>query len=323
MIILTGGSGFIGSCFLKKLNSEGINDIIVVDHLGEDNKWRNLTGKEMNIYYHKKDFIDIIKKSEIDPQEIQYIIHLGACSATTEQDADFIMHNNFSYSVELAKFAVNNSIPFMYASSAATYGDGTGGYSDYEFDNIKPLNPYGLSKHLFDKWIINNEFTDKVVGLKYFNVFGPNEYHKGAMTSMVYKAFRQINQKGEIELFKSNTSEYGDGGQMRDFIYVKDAINIMWEIFKKGKNFSGIYNIGTGIPHTWNELAESIFEAMHKPVNIKYIDMPEILSRQYQNFTKAEMQKLRFAGINYQFTELKESIADYVNNYLQQDYKIF
>ena len=323
MIILTGAAGFIGSCFLRKLNSEGISDLIIVDHLGNDNKWRNLTGKEINLYYHKKDFRKALKRGEINPKEIDYIIHLGACSSTTERDADFIMDNNLSYSVELANFALANDISFMYASSAATYGDGSDGYSDYEFDHIKPLNPYGLSKHLFDKWIINNKYDGRVVGLKYFNVFGPNEYHKGGMASMVLKAFQQIREKGEIELFKSNTPEFPDGGQMRDFIYIKDVIEVMWQIFKKGKNINGIFNLGTGKTHSWNELATAVFEALDKPVNIKYIDMPTPLTKQYQNYTKADMEKMKKAGIDYNFTEFKDSIFDYTNGYLQQDYKIY
>ncbi len=322
MIILTGGAGFIGSCFLRKLNSEGIKDIIVVDHLGNEDKWKNLTGKELSIYYHKRDFRNLLKENLLNPADIQYIVHMGACSATTERDSDFIMDNNFSYSVELAEFAIQNEIPFMYASSAATYGDGKDGYSDNEFDLIKPLNPYGLSKHLFDKWIINNKHYNQVIGLKYFNVFGPNEYHKKSMASMVFKAFEQINNNGTINLFKSNSSEFTDGGQMRDFVYVKDVINIMWEFFSKGKNFKGIYNLGTSIPHTWNELAEAVFSAMGKPININYIDMPAELNKQYQNYTKAEMTKLEKAGIKYKFANFNDSINDYVKNYLMQNNKI-
>lgn len=323
MIILTGGAGFIGSCFLSKLNSMGIKDVIVVDNLGTENKWKNLNGKDFYRYYHKTEFRDIIRNNPASLGEIDYVAHLGACSSTVECDADYIMDNNTAYSIDLLKFAVEKDIPFMYASSAATYGDGTEGYSDDKFDELRPLNPYGFSKHQFDKWVINNRLVDKVIGLKYFNVFGPNEYHKGNMASMVYKSFNQVSETGEISLFKSNDPQYTDGGQMRDFIYVKDAVDVMWKMLEKGKGISGIYNLGTGEPHSWNELAEAIFNAMGLPKNIKYIDMPEKLSKQYQNYTKAEMGKMQRNGIEHKFLSLQDSVSDYINNHLAQDYKIF
>lgn len=323
MIILTGAAGFIGSCFLSKLNSMGIKDIIVVDNLGSDSKWKNLNGKDFYRYYHKTEFRNIIKNTPQLLGGIDYIVHLGACSSTVECDADYIMDNNTAYSIDLLDYAEWNDIPFMYASSAATYGDGTEGYSDDKFDELRPLNPYGFSKHQFDKWVINNGLIDRVIGIKYFNVFGPNEYHKGNMASMVYKAYKQVKETGEISLFKSNDPQYTDGGQMRDFIYVKDAVDVMWKMLEKGKGISGIYNLGTGEPHSWNELAEAIFDAMDLPKNIKYIDMPEKLSKQYQNYTKADMSKLREAGIEHNFLSLKDSVSDYVNNHLKQNYKVY
>lgn len=323
MIILTGGAGFIGSCFLSKLNSMGIKDVIVVDNLGTESKWKNLNGKDFYRYYHKTEFRDFIRNSPASLGEIDYIVHLGACSSTVECNADYIMDNNTAYSIDLLNFAVERDILFMYASSAATYGDGSEGYSDYKFDQLRPLNPYGFSKHQFDKWVINNGLVDKVIGLKYFNVFGPNEYHKGAMASMVYKAYKQVKETGEISLFKSNDTKYPDGGQMRDFIYVKDAVDVMGLMFLRGQAISGIYNLGTGEPHSWNELAEAIFNAMGLPKNIKYIDMPEKLSKQYQNYTKAEMEKMQRNGIEHKFLSLQDSVSDYINNHLEQDYKIF
>lgn len=322
MIILTGGAGFIGSCFLHKLNENGYGDVVVVDHLAESDKWKNLLGKDLCYFEHKEIFRKKLAKGKYQPKSIDYIIHLGACSKTTERNADYIMDNNLSYSIELAEFAIRNNIPFMYASSAATYGDGREGYSDLSFDKLEPLNVYGLTKHLFDKWVIANGHIDKVIGLKYFNVFGPNEYHKDSMTSMVYKAYHQIAETGKVRLFKSTVPEYSDGGQMRDFVYVKDAVEVMWKMFKLGNEFSGIYNLGTGKARSWNELANATFAAMDKPSNIEYTDMPESLAKQYQNYTQAEAVKLIQAGIVHNYMSLEESVADYVQNYLSKGCKI-
>jgi ADP-L-glycero-D-manno-heptose 6-epimerase len=312
MIILTGGAGFIGSCFLKFLNDKGFRDIMVVDNLASSLKWKNLVGKKFKDYVNKKDFLKNIEQNSYT--KIDAIFHFGACSSTTEANIEYLMENNFKYSVALAEFAVSNSIPFIYASSAATYGDGSFGYSDFEFEKLQPLNGYGFSKHLFDLWVIENEYDKIFTGIKFFNVFGPNEYHKGDMASMVYKSFNQITATGKIKLFKSYNQKYADGEQLRDFIYIKDINKILWKLYEKG--IKGIYNLGTGNAHSWNELAKAVFSAMKITPNIEYIDMPMHLIGQYQYYTQADMQKLSNTGIYLQFTSLEDSIYDYVNNHL-------
>lgn len=320
MIILTGGAGFIGSCLLRKFNDEGISDIIVVDRLGQSGKWRNLLGKKFAQYIHKSDFREKLKNNEFS--NIDSIIHLGACSSTTELNADYLFDNNLNYSIELAEYAAENNIQFIYASSAATYGDGSNGYDDKKFDNLKPMNCYGLTKHLFDEWVIQRRLDKKFTGLKLFNVFGPNEYHKGKMSSMVFKSHKQIQETGKVRLFKSNSPDYSDGGQRRDFIYVKDAVEVIWKIFNK-KDYSGIYNLGTGKSHTWNELVDSVFKALEMKPKVEYFDMPEELQEQYQNYTEANMDKFQNSSLNHKFTSLDDSVKDYIINHLKKDNKIY
>ncbi len=321
MLVLTGGAGFIGSCFLRKLNDEGFTDILVVDNLGTNNKWKNLLGKKFKSYYNKTEFRDKLKKREFSAG-ISTIIHFGACSSTTELDADYLLDNNLAYSIELAEYADRNHIKFIYASSAATYGDGSLGYSDCRFEGLIPLNCYGFSKLLFDDWIIDSGLDKTFTGIKFFNVFGPNEYHKGNMSSMIYKAYNQIKHLGCVKLFRSNTSEYADGEQRRDFIYVKDAINVVWQMFND-KHISGIFNLGTGKSRTWNELAHAVFQSLEMETKIEYIDMPDAITEQYQNYTEAEMNKLKSTGINFNPMNLEESVNDYVHNYLEKNYKIY
>jgi ADP-L-glycero-D-manno-heptose 6-epimerase len=319
MIILTGGAGFIGSCFLRLLNEKDIHDIIVVDNLGTSTKWKNLVGKKFAKYIHKNNFFNEI--SNVQNLHINAIFHFGACSSTIENDIDYLIENNFEFSVRLAKYAQIKQVPFIYASSAATYGNGELGYSDSVFDDLKPLNGYGYSKHLFDLWVIKNNLDKQFTGLKFFNVFGPNEYHKNEMTSMIYKSFHQIQDSDKIKLFKSNHPEFGDGEQVRDFIYVKDVINLIWEMYEK--NIRGIYNIGTGRARSWNDLAKSVFNTLNiKPV-IEYFNMPEYLQSQYQNHTQADMSKLASTGINLKFSTLEEGIDDYITNHLLKDYQYF
>lgn len=320
MIILTGGAGFIGSCFLKTLNDKGINDIIIVDRLGKENKWKNLVGKHFKNYYHKNEFFDIIFNNKKISRDLDAIIHLGACSSTTESDVDYIMNNNLNYSIKLAEFAAEHGVKFIYASSAATYGDGSQGYSDESIDNLKPLNPYGLSKHLFDQWVIDNNLDNKFTGVKFFNVFGPNEYHKNDMASMIFKAYNQIVASGKVKLFKSNSPEYKDGEQKRDFIYVKDASKVLWEMLDN-KSTGGVYNLGTGKARTWNDLVKAVFNALGLPINIEYIDMPEKLEGKYQNFTEADIKKLKNSPFAVEFTELEDAVFDYVTNYLNKGFK--
>ena len=312
-VLLTGGAGFIGSCMLKRLNNAGIEDVIVVDHLGTSAKWKNLVGKKFRDYFEKGPFLEIIEGGSLD-REIDAVVHLGACSSTTEQDASYMMENNYEYSKRLAKWALKNKKRFLYASSAATYGDGGEGYSDSDkmTPKLAPLNVYGYSKHLFDLWVLSNNLQREFVGLKYFNVYGPNESHKGEMRSMVHKGYEQIKSSGKIRLFKSHKPEYEDGGQKRDFIYVKDAVELTY-YFLENHGKSGIFNIGAGAAKTWNELAEAIFSALGMEKNIEYFDMPEILRGKYQYFTQADIDKLRKANPKHKFFELKDAVKDYVS----------
>ena len=311
-VIVTGGAGFIGSCCLRKLNREGVNDILVVDSLGKDDKWRNLNGKEFQDYIEKETFLSLVREDKLD-KKTDAVIHLGACSDTTETDAGYLAENNYAYSRELARWALQNKVLFLYASSAATYGDGRLGYNDADETSLKlhPLNMYGFSKHLFDLWLIRNGLSDKVTGFKFFNVFGPNEYHKGDMRSMVYKGLEQVKQEGEIRLFQSYRPDYKDGEQKRDFIYVKDAVNIIY-YFLTHPGKKGIYNVGSGKARSWNDLAHAIFSALDKTPRIRYIDMPDRLQGQYQYFTEAEIEKLRKAGYQDPFFELEEAVKDYI-----------
>jgi ADP-L-glycero-D-manno-heptose 6-epimerase len=319
MVVVTGGAGFIGSCFVKKLNDNGITDIIIVDKLGSDQKWKNLLGKQFSTIVPIEVFRDQIQKG-VFGRTITSIIHMGACSTTTERNADYLYDNNVEYSKILATYAFENGCKFIYASSAATYGLGEDGYNDTFNANLKPLNMYGFSKHLFDCWIYANSMESKVIGLKYFNVFGPNEYHKDDMASMAYKAFNQIQSKGYVELFASNTSEYPDGGQVRDFIYIKDVVDAMWELFQS-TTVKGIYNLGTGVARSWNDLISSVFHAMNKKVDIRYIPMPEHLKYQYQNYTQASMDLLRSKNIYTKPTTLEDAVTDYVQNYLMASWQ--
>ena len=319
MIAVTGGAGFIGSCFVWKLNQMGIDDILVVDHLRENDKWKNLVGKKFNDYLDKESFIDSCADGCFD-DSIETIVHIGACSSTTETDTNYLMENNYQYTKLLAEYCLVRDIKFFYASSAATYGDGELGFSDEDetTPNYRPLNMYGYSKHLFDLWTLKNEFQGKITGFKFFNVFGPNEYHKDSMRSLVHKAFPNARDKHKVCLFKSYNPEYSDGGQTRDFVYVKDVLNVMAYFFEH-PDIGGIYNIGTGKAQSWNDLANAIFDALNVKGEIEYIDMPDELKDKYQYFTEADLTKLRRAGCNYEFMSLEDSIADYVQNYLTQN----
>lgn len=320
MIVVTGGAGFIGSALVWRLNQLGADKIIIVDELGNDDKWKNLNGLRFADFYHKDDFIELILQSDI-PFKVSTIFHLGACSATTEKDADYLMDNNVHYSQELAKYSLEKGIKFIYASSAATYGDGSNGYSDDEskLGELRPLNMYGYSKHLFDTWVKRNGLMNKFVGLKYFNVYGPNEYHKGDMRSVVHKAFEQIRDTGKVKLFKSYLKEFKDGEQKRDFIYVKDAVDMTLHFWEHEDKF-GIYNIGTGKSQTWIELVTALFNAMNKPVNIEFIEMPEDIRDRYQYFTEADILKLKNSGYMNKIMNVEEGVKDYVQNYLLKDH---
>ncbi len=315
MIVVTGGAGFIGSAIVWELNRRGKKEILIVDELETDEKWKNLVGLQFEDFVHKHKFIDSINKAAFINADA--IIHMGANSSTTERDADFLVNNNYLYTKKLAEFCLNNNIRFIYASSAATYGDGSLGFNDDESkcDTLRPLNMYGYSKSMFDIWAVNQDVFNKIVGLKYFNVFGPNEYHKGDMRSVVNKAFEQVRDTGGVKLFKSRTPKYKDGEQMRDFIYVKDAVNMTLH-FLDNKNINGLFNVGSGQARTWNNLVAALFKAMEKPVNIEYIDLPDHLADKYQYFTEANLSKLKNAGYKKEIASLESSINDYVKNYL-------
>lgn len=314
-VIVTGGAGFIGSCFLWKLNMEGITNIIVVDNLGTSDKWRNLVGKRFLDYIQKDSFLVLLNEDKIN--NIKAIVHLGACSSTTFNDGAYFIKNNYEYSKALALWAKEKGTRFIYASSAATYGDGESGYEDQEEEiyRLRPLNMYGYSKHLFDLWMLKNGLLDQATGIKFFNVFGPNEYHKGEMMSVVCKKFLEVNQNGRIGLFKSYRDDYKDGEQKRDFVYIKDAVDVLFYFLMNPEN-SGIFNLGCGVAHSWNDLANAMFSALGKESKIEYVDMPESLRAKYQYFTKANMDKLRKAGFKNKFTSLTNAVKDY-SAYLQ------
>ncbi len=318
MIIVTGGAGFIGSAFVRKLNAEGISDVLIVDRLGSSDKWKNLVNLKFADYLHKDDFYRMFRDNTIG-FDVSAVIHMGACSSTTERDADYLWNNNFVYTRTLAEWALTRGIRFIYASSAATYGDGSQGFSDdhARIEALKPINMYGYSKQLFDLWVLRQKLENQVAGVKFFNVFGPNEYHKDTMTSVIFKAFHQIRQTGRVKLFKSYLPQYADGGQMRDFVYVKDCVNVLWWLLQN-PSVNGIFNLGTGRARTWNDLIHAVFTAMAVDPDIAYIEMPEELRDQYQYFTQAQMDKLRARGCPLDFSPLEDSVRDYVVNYLQK-----
>jgi len=318
MIIVTGGAGFIGSVFVGKLNAEGRDDVIIVDDLGSSAKWENLVKRRYVDYLHKDKFLELVE-ADCVPFDVEAVVHLGACSATTQRDADYLMKNNFHYTSILADWALKKGVRFLYASSAATYGDGARGFSDSDdiTTTLRPINMYGYSKHLFDLKILREQKMVRMAGVKFFNVFGPNEYHKGEMTSVIFKAFHQIRETGRVKLFKSYKAEYPDGGQRRDFVYVKDCVDVLWWLLNHHA-VNGIFNLGTGTARSWNDLVGAVFAAMELPVAIDYIEMPEGLRGQYQYFTEAKMDKLRNTGCRASFRPLEKAVDDYVKNHLLQ-----
>jgi len=314
--VVTGGAGFIGSALIWKLNRSGESNILIVDSSDPGERRRNLAGLSFIDYQGKKEFLKAVVSGSFKPK-IKTLFHLGACSSTTETDVDYLTRNNYEYSKHLARYCLETASRFIYASSAATYGDGRHGYRDDEdkIEMLQPLNAYAYSKHQFDLWARRNGLLDKIVGLKYFNIYGPNEYHKGDMRSMVSKGFEQIRDRGVIRLFKSDRPEYGDGEQERDFLYVKDAVE-MTVFFSQHPELSGIFNIGSGVADPWNRLAAAIFRALGREPKIEYFPMPSRLRDKYQYHTRAEIEKLRRVGYRGPITSLEEGIRDYVQNYL-------
>ncbi len=318
MIIVTGGAGFIGSALVYGLNQKGVEDIWVVDDVDHPEKQKNLDALTYSRCMGKDEFLREVAGLKLPA--CSAILHMGACSSTTETNEAYLRENNFEYTRSLAEFCLKKDVRFIYASSAATYGAGESGYSDDEslLETLVSLNLYGASKQWFDLWAKEMGALKTIVGLKYFNVFGPNEYHKGDMQSMIRKGFLQARDAGILNLFKSYKSEYGDGEQERDFLYVRDAV-AMTLFFLEHEEIGGIFNIGSGRARNWNDLASAVFQGMNKKVNIKYIEMPESIRNQYQYHTCAEMGKIRSVGYVQTITSLEEGISDYVKNYLIPD----
>jgi len=316
-ILVTGAGGFIGSALVHELNRRGLSQIIVTDFLGEDEKWRNLLPLEFEDYVPADEFLSDIEKDPDTYGKFSAVFHLGACSSTTVTDAAYVLKNNYAYTQSLCRWALWTGARFVYASSAATYGDGSAGMDDRNEDlrRLRPLNLYGYSKHLFDLYASREEILPDIVGIKYFNVFGPNEYHKGDMRSLVCKAFEQIQSTGKIRLFKSYKPEYPDGGQKRDFVYVKDAVDITLHL-AENEDCGGLFNVGSGSARTWLDLAHSLFRALGKKPDIEFIEMPDSIRDQYQYFTCADISKVREAKYTRELTSLEDAVTDYVVNYL-------
>lgn len=317
MIVVTGAAGFIGSCMIAKLLECGYGDIVAVDEFSREDKMRNIADKELSAKVPRKAFHQWLKENH---KLVQVIIHMGARTDTTEFDYSIFQKLNIDYSKTLWQQCVQYGLPFIYASSAATYGDGSLGYSDAHegVEKFKPLNPYGESKQTFDLWALSQKESPYYwIGLKFFNVYGPNEYHKGRMASVVLHAHKQIQETGKLKLFRSHRDDYDNGEQKRDFVYVKDVVDVMLHLLENRDDaYNGIYNMGTGKARTFNDLASSVFRAMRQPLEIDYIDTPEDIRDKYQYFTEANMEKLRKAGYQKSFTSLEDGVAEYVSQYL-------
>ena len=315
MIVVTGAAGFIGSCMVSKLNKLGRKDIIIVDDFKKESKKENYSHLQYSEKIDRKEFISWF---ENNANKVEAVYHLGARTDTTEFDWDVFVSLNLNYSKNIWRICCLNSIPLIYASSAATYGNGENGYDDNQdkIPELKPLNPYGRSKQEFDLWVLSQETKPPFwAGLKFFNVYGPNEYHKQRMASVIFHSFNQINETGLVKLFRSHRPDYKDGMQLRDFVYVKDLISVM-AFLMENKPESGIYNLGTGKARSFYDLASATFRALGKDPNIEFVDIPIDIRDKYQYFTQANMQKLRSIGYNQDFYTLEEGVRDYVQNYL-------
>ncbi len=315
MIVITGAAGFIGSNILAKLNDERIRDIVLVDDFSPEVKKRNYNDKIFRCKVHRNDLSTWIKENH---KFIQFIMHIGARTDTTEFNVSVFDQLNLNYTKMVWQLCCEYGLPLIYASSAATYGMGEFGYDDRHdiIEKLQPLNPYGCSKNDFDKWAIAQKDQPYFwAGLKFFNVYGPNEYHKGRMASVIFHAFNQIKEKGKMKLFRSHHPDYVDGGQKRDFVYVNDVANIIWFLMNQRKN-SGIYNVGSGTARTFLDLARSTFKAMNQPENIEFMDTPADIRDKYQYFTEANMKKIRSIGYNEPLTSLEYGIKEYVVKYL-------
>ncbi len=327
MIVITGGAGFIGSNLVAGLQDKGLNDLVVCDWLGNQDKWQNLAKRELRDIIAPERLFEYLDKHA---GEIKAIFHMGAISSTVETDCDLIIDTNFYLSRELWKWCAEHGVRLIFASSAATYGDGEVGFTDFEdpdnLSKLRPLNPYGWSKHLFDRRI-SRIVTDKSetcppqwAGLKFFNVYGPNEYHKGGQMSVACKLYPQVIAGAAAKLFKSHDPDYEDGGQLRDFIYVGDCVSVMLWLYDHPE-VSGLFNVGTGKARSFKDLAEAVFKAVDMKPKIQYIDMPQELRGKYQYFTEANMTKLRAVGYDKPFTELEEGVRQYVQDYMAAEDK--
>jgi ADP-L-glycero-D-manno-heptose 6-epimerase len=317
-IIITGAAGFIGSCLAGKLNNKGYKDLILVDDFNNPGKERNFRNKACSEKVDRSRFFHWMGNS---PGEIDFVFHIGARTDTTEFRKSVFDELNLEYSKSVWRQCVSHKVPLIYASSAATYGDGSLGYLDDHalVPRLKPLNPYGESKNEFDKWVLSQQDTPPFwAGMKFFNVFGPNEYHKGRMASVIFHAYHQIRQNGKVSLFRSHRPDYPDGGQLRDFVYVKDVVEVLFYLMKRGQN-SGLFNLGTGKARTFSDLVRAVFRAMDKPERIEYIDTPEDIRDKYQYFTEAKMEKLRGEGYDAPFYSLEDGVEEYVQEFLTPD----
>ena len=325
MIIVTGGTGFIGSNLVAGLEEHGAQDIVICDTLGIEEKWRNIAKREIRDVVHPDRLFDYL---ETHQEKIKAIFHMGAISSTMERDVDLIAETNIVLTRRLWKWCGKNQVRLIYASSAATYGDGKQGFEDDQsiegLKKLHPLNAYGWSKHVFDRRVArvleegNEPVPPQWAGLKFFNVYGPNEYHKDDQMSVICKLYPQVVAGASAKLFMSHHPDYEDGGQLRDFVYVKDCVNVMLWLYDNEK-VSGIYNVGTGQARSFKDLAEATFNAADVPPKINYIEMPEALREKYQYFTEADMSKLKAAGYDKEFTSLEEGVKDYVQNYMAQE----
>ena len=320
-VLVTGGAGFIGSALVWGLNRRGCEDIVICDLLGTNEKWRNLTPLRFEDYLEADALLPRLQSGSLGKFDL--VLHMGACSATTEQDASYLIRNNYEFTKDLAVWSLAKKARFVYASSAATYGDGTAGMEDTDskLDSLRPLNMYGYSKQLFDQHAKRAGFLNKLVGLKFFNVFGPNEDHKADMRSLVHKSFAQVQHEGVIRLFKSYRKEFKDGQQRRDFLYVKDCVAMTLHLAADPRA-KGLFNIGSGGARSWIDLANAVFSALEKKPNIKFIEMPAAIRDKYQYFTEANLARLRKAGYDAPVTSLEKAVADYVRNYLLPDRRL-
>ena len=313
-VLVTGGAGFIGSALVWALNGRGTSRIVIADRLGTSAKWRNLRALRFEDYLEADDLLPRLEAGALG--DFDLVLHMGACSATTEQDASYLARNNYGYSTRLIQWALRNGAHVAYASSAATYGDGRQGMDDDPagIERLRPLNMYGYSKLMVDRWVRDRGLLDRVAGLRFFNVFGPNEEHKGEMRSVVHKAYAQVRDEGVVRLFRSHRPDYRDGEQRRDFVYVKDVVAMTLHVAATGS--AGLFNLGTGQAHTWLDLVRPIFAAVGRPETIEFVDMPEVLRGTYQYHTQADVSRLRATGYTRPATPLADAVTDYVANYL-------